>query len=337
MAALTRREYLQALEQAEKPIEKEFQNYIRLVVDNTTISVIEQHIREQNIDTLLRDLAISGAALTGINEAIRTAYLQGGQFEAPAARIIFDIRNERAEAWLRTQSSSFVTRITESQRQAIRITLESGMNLGRNPKQTALDIVGRIGRTGRRSGGIVGLADNQARYVSNAREQLLSGNPATMRGYFNRTLRDRRFDGIVKRAIDNGKAVSSDDVNRIVGRYADRLLNKRGLDIAETESLQAFNAARQEAAQQAIDQGVIDAGLTMGVWQHTSSRNPRDFHISMNGQERPIGVPFNSPTGAKMMYPGDSSLGAGAEDIIRCKCMKIIRYDFIQEAARRVA
>ncbi|MBN49985.1 MAG: hypothetical protein CMN85_10620 [Spongiibacteraceae bacterium] len=333
----TQRDYLKALEQSEKPVADEYRKYVRVTTASATILILEKHLREQDVDALLRDLAITGAALGGVNEAIRNAYLSGGEFEAPAARIQFDIRNPRAESWLRFQSSDLVTRITQAQRDAIRITLESSMRIGRNPRQTALDIVGRVGATGRRSGGIVGLSGPQSQYVSNAREQLLSGDPATMREYFNRTRRDRRFDGIVKRAIAAGKPVASRDVDRIAGRYADRLLEKRGVDIAITESLQSFNAARQEAAQQAIDQGIIDQGLTTAVWVHTSSRNPRDFHISMNGQKQPIGVPFQSPTGAKLMYPGDSSLGAGASDTVRCKCMKRVRYSYLEDAARRAA
>ncbi len=333
----SRRQYLQLLDDVANPIEREFLEYVRIAVGVATIAEIERAIESAAIADALRDIGVGAGALTGVNEAIRTAYLRGGQFEAPEARITFDIRNTRAENWLRNQSSSLVTRITESQRQGIQITLESNMRLGRNPRQTALDIVGRMGSTGRRTGGIIGLSETQAEYVANAREQLLSGDKRQMRQYFNRTRRDRRFDGIVNRAIEQGRPVSTKDVDRLTGRYADRLLKTRGDAIARTESIGALNAGRDEAVLQAIDEGVISSDLMEGEWDATSDDRTRDSHLFMDGQKRMQGEPFVSSTGARMMFPGDTSLGAGPEDLLNCRCFRIQRYNFIEQAARRAA
>lgn len=333
----TKREYLQLLDEMEKPIRDQFLQYVATAVGAASIAEVETLLRRGDIDGILSALGVNEAALADTTEAIRDAYIAGGKFEAPAARITFNIRNPGAENWIRQHSSDLVTRITNSQRQAIRETLESGMRLGRNPRQTALDIVGRVSQTGRRKGGIVGLTDPQAKYVANAREQLLSGDPSQMRQYFSRTRRDRRYDGIVNRAIEAGKPVKTADVDRIVGRYSDRLLNLRGETIGRTESIAALNAGRDQAAQQAISEGVISADLMLGTWLHSFSRNPRDTHIQMNGQKRKQGEPFQSPSGAMMMYPGDTSLGAGAEDVANCRCYRRMEYDFIEEAAREVA
>lgn len=334
MPTNSRRQYLELLDKVEKPIEQEFLEWVRVAVGAATIAEVEAHLREIDVDQVLRDLTVVSGGLSGTTEAIRTAYLQGGRFEAPAARITFDIRNVRAENWIRNNSSEFVTRIIESQREAIRTTLESGMRLGRNPRQTALDIVGRVGKTGRRSGGIVGLASNQAQYVANAREQLSSGDPSQMRQYFSRTRRDGRFDGIVKRAIESGKPVAAADIDRIVGRYADRLLFTRGESIGRTESIAALNAGREEAVLQAIDEGVISHEHTTGIWDATGDARTRPSHAYMEGQRRREGEPFRSSTGALMLFPGDTSLGAGAEDVISCRCFKRIEYDYIGQAAK---
>ena len=48
--------------------------------------------------------------------------------------------------------------------------------------------------------------------------------------------------------------------------------------------------------------------------------DPAD-HLHMDGQRVALNESFTDPkTGSKMMYPGDTSLGAGGEDIINCRC-----------------
>ncbi|WP_230079793.1 hypothetical protein, partial [Alteripontixanthobacter maritimus] len=50
---------------------------------------------------------------------------------------------------------------------------------------------------------------------ANARQELEELNGE----YFTRKLRDKRFDGIVRKAIATGKPLSVADVERIAGRY----------------------------------------------------------------------------------------------------------------------
>lgn len=337
MATRSRREYLAKLDEVEAPIRREFREFVRASVAAATIKNVEEGVERMDTDTILRDLSINRAALSPMAEAVRAAYLDGGRFEAPAARIMFDLQSPRAEQWIREHSSSLVTRITESQREGIREVLESNMRLGRNPRTTALDIVGRASRTGRRSGGIVGLSGPQAKYVTNMREELMSGDPSRMRNYFSRTRRDRRFDGIVRRAISAERSPSMEDIQRLSGRYSDRLLKLRGNNIARTESIEALNAGRDEAVQQAIDEGVINSELTIGVWDDTGDGRTRPDHRAMDGQRRREGRPFEAPDGSLLMYPGDTSMGASAEMVVNCRCFRRIQYDFIEEEARRAA
>ncbi len=84
----------------------------------------------------------------------------------------------------------------------MRITLERGQLEGNNPRVTALDIVGRIDPvTKKRVGGVIGLTNNQEQWVANGRRYLEQLDSK----YFNLELRDKRFDGTVKKAIEAGK------------------------------------------------------------------------------------------------------------------------------------
>ena len=188
----------------------------------------------------------------------------------------------------------------------------------------ALELVGRI-ENGKRTGGIVGLTSGQAGYVLNARRQLEELDP----DYFTRALRDKRFDRIVKKAIADGKPIAKADVDRITGRYADRLLNYRGEVIARTEMIAALHAGQYEGMRQLIDTGKVRADQVTKVWSATGDGRTRDTHLAMNGQTVRFDRPFVSPSGAQMRYPHDESLGAPADEIIQCRCTATYRVRWI--------
>src|SRR5699024_7431465 len=110
--------------------------------------------------------------------------------------------------------------------------------LGLHPRATALDLVGRVGPTGRREGGVVGLNRPQARAVANARLALSSGDPEHMRDYLQLQRRDRRYDHIVRRRIEAGQPLNERELGTILARYEDRLLQTRGETIARTETIE---------------------------------------------------------------------------------------------------
>lgn len=341
--AATPKEVLRQIDAAEPAIVSAFLEEVARIVDDAKLAETTELVSTGQIDRIAVVLGVDAPAFTLLLEAVRQVYLDGGLFEVgqiplldrPGGgrfRLRFDIRNLRAESWLREESSRLVTAITEDARVSIREVVAEGTRLGRNPRDTALDIVGRVNReTGRRLGGIIGLTDQQTRFTLNARAELLSGDPAVMRRYFERQRRDARFDRIVQKAISEKRAVAAADVDRIVARYADRLLKLRGDNIARTEALTAFSAAREEAYAQAVDSGVRPELIT-GTWRTAGDGRVRDAHRAMAGQRRPWGQPFQSPTGALMLHPGDTSLGAGPADVVNCRCVKVVKIDHLAEA-----
>lgn len=70
------------------------------------------------------------------------------------------MRNTAVENWLRDHGAELVKQVTDDQIAAIRLAIQKGIEAGRNPRNIALDIVGRIDKiTGRRVGGIIGLTE----------------------------------------------------------------------------------------------------------------------------------------------------------------------------------
>jgi hypothetical protein len=52
------------------------------------------------------------------------------------------------------------------------------------------------------------------------------------------------------------------------------------------------------------------------------------------GKGLPLEEPFESPTGAKLLFPGDSSLGAGAAEIVHCRCRVSYNVNFRDRGER---
>lgn len=339
------------VEALEPDIRDAFLRAVRSMRQSAPVSVLSDLLEAGRIDDVIEVLGMDTARLSPLTEAVRAAFVAGGVQGAaevppialairpiitgsyaarplsPVMRVSFDLLNPRAESWLREHSATLVTRIVEDQRTAIRQALTTGMHAGRNPRQTALDIVGRVAEGGRRSGGIVGLTSQQAQFVSNMRAEL--ADPARMANYFTRERRDRRFDATVRKAMEAGRPLSQADIDKIAGRYADRLLQLRGEMIARTESLAAFHAAREEAFRQAIAAGNLQPEHVRKKWGAVGDKRTRHSHAELNGTEIGLDELFTSPTGARMRYPGDTENGAGPADVAGCRCSAIYRIDML--------
>jgi hypothetical protein len=330
------------IEQFTPLIRAAFLAAIQDVKSTAVLTAIIEAIEAGDLQRAFRSLGFSEAAMRPLTLEIERAFEAGGMMVADSipgnvdgnvsvsrAVFRFDVRNSRAEAWLRDHSSTLVTRITTEQMEAVRTSIQSGMTAGTNPRTIALDLVGRIDpTTQRRVGGIVGLSAPQERYVANARREL--SDPTTASKWFSRDRRDARFDSIVQRSITTGEPLDAATIQRLTGKYADSLLQLRGETIARTEALQSLNQSQDEAFRQAIDQGVVNKSAVKRVWDSTGNDGrTRDTHLEMEGQTVGLDEPFTTPGGDKLMFPGDWSLGAPPEEIINCRCRVRMDVDFL--------
>lgn len=286
-------------------------------------------------------LQIDRVLLAPLDQAIQASYIAGGNVAmdaivatAPRAlRLVmrFDAGHPQAAQWLRTSSSSLVTEIVADQREGVREALRVGMEAGRHPRSVALEIVGRMDRvTKRRTGGLLGLTSQQMAWVRNARAELLSGDPALMRQYLVRKQRNKISDRTVLKAIREGRALTEAEVAKITARYSDKLLAYRGTVIARTEALTAFRAAQWDSIRQLVDSGKVRADQVTKVWSATLDGRTRDAHVALHNHKAGMDEAFISPlSGARMLYPGDTSMGAPGSETVQCRCMMQPRIDWI--------
>ena len=322
-------------------IRKAFLDAVQDISDRAIIGELTEAIRDGDLNRAIYSLGLDEAAFRSLTAEIEQAFETGGvttgntfpkRINTQTGRTVFrfDVRNSRAEATLRDHSSTLVREITEETRRVVRVTVQRGMAEGRNPRSTALDLVGRVdSQTGRRSGGVIGLTSKQEQWVANAKRDLENLDSR----YFTRTRRDKRFDSIVKKAIADGKPLDSATIDKLIGRYKDSLLQYRAESIARTESIAALNRSEHEAINQAVEQGAIKSSAIKRVWDSAGNDGrTRDTHLQMEGQTVGLNEPFTFPDGSKAMFPGDNSLGAPAEEIVMCRCIARTVIDWLADA-----
>jgi hypothetical protein len=333
------------IEQFEPKVRQAFRDAIDDITDAIVIRHVVERLEVGDLSGAVDVMRIEIEAFRPLEEAIQQAFGAGGSSAVegmPAiigpdgyrAIVRFGVRNVAAENWLREHSSTLITNIVEDQRIAVRETLEASLQRGDNPTRTATTVVGKVNRaTGRREGGILGLSAPQARYVSNARLQLSSGDPEAMQEYLTRVRRDKRFDRTVLKAIREGKTLPRDVVDKIVGRYSAKLLELRADTIALNETFNAMAASRDQAFRQQIEKGLLNPDHVTKTWKHTPQEAGRLQHIAMHNQKVRYNEPFIAPDSTPIMYP--HAPGVPAHHVIGCKCFCEYKIDFAAQLVNR--
>lgn len=329
---MTKKSIWQVIDDLTKDMIPTVRNAFSASISDVTNKVILQDlvtsIRLGDVLGAFRVLGFTEAAMRPLTAAVELALERGGIavggtfpsiLNTPTGRAVFrfDVRNSRAEAWLRDRSSSLVTRLQGEARVNLQNTMFEGLRAGDNPRTTALNVVGRINpQSGLREGGVIGLAQNQERWTARAKQQLENLDAA----YFQREMRDKRFDRTVEKAIREGKPLSKEVITKLTDRYKDNLLKLRGDTIARTETIQSLNRAEWEALKQAADMGAINEQSTKREWDDVGDSRTRRSHRRMNKQQVGLDEPFKTPGGELLMHPGDTTLGASADETIACRC-----------------
>ncbi len=320
-----------AIIQSQEPaIRRAFERGVAQIRDAASLAKIRDAIASGDIEQVLRIVDIDPAAFNEFRAALLKVYgdsgiatIQGQTWFYPdgtRAVVRWNSLSPRAEDFARQIGTGLITNITDDMATAVRNAVADGYAFGRSYNRIALDIVGRIGDNGRRSGGIIGLSAPQEQWVRNMRRYLevWPDWPSIQR----MTRRDKRFDKIIREAYEQGKPLTQAQIDKIIGRYADRLLERRGLTIARTETRKAAEEGKYDAWKQGLEKTGVPERFVIRTWVHTGRAvKDRPDHIAMNGSMmRGLQVPFILPDGTAMLHPHDASYGAGAKHTINCMC-----------------
>lgn len=335
----------EALAKLEPQVEAAFLAAIGDIRRTVDVGLVTRLIEGGDIEGAIRAMRFEASLFGPIDRALEESYRGGGiaaikglpvirdPFDGGRVALGFDARSPRAERWARDTSSRLIVGIVEDQRTMAREAIRQGLEAGRGPRSTALDIVGRVNKvTGRREGGLLGLDGPRA-----DRLRIVGDGMQTPEGV--RGLVIKRKDGTlvmrykvnsatetrILRAYKAGGAVPEPDRVLSMKQYSNQLLRDRGETIARTETITAYRAGRHDGFAQLVDSGVIRDDQIERVWSATGGPRTRDTHEGMNGETvTGIDTPWNV-NGSQMLYPGDTSMGAAAEETINCRCFETVR------------
>ncbi|MGE3404352.1 MAG: zeta toxin family protein [Vicinamibacterales bacterium] len=118
----------------------------------------------------------------------------------------------------------------------------------------------------------------------------------------------------VRRTLADGarKGLGIPAIARALEQATPEISYRRGVTIARTEVISASNLGSRA--------GAIDTGLALDhEWIATPGARTRPWHFAASGQIQPLNEPF-IVKGERLMFPGDSSLGASASNLVMCRC-----------------
>jgi hypothetical protein len=324
----SRRDKFQAVHDAadkmRPKLRKAFLLAIGLLKDQINMSDLETALAEGRIEAALRIVNVDalGDILIGkgidpdiksFREELRTAFGAGatvGISQLPkkaAVGISFDIFNPRAVAWAETRTALLIRQVTKATQDGVRVIITNAVETGVAPRTAARSIRE-----------LVGLTNSQAKAVTNFKNQLDSQQNLGFKAPWLRRL-SAAEKAVVRRHMKKG-GLSSTQINKLVNRYHQSLVNKRSLDIARTESINAVQAGQLESWRQAQDQGLLPDTVKR-EWLVTPDDRLREDHAAIPGMN-PDGVgldeQFQTPFGP-VIGPHDSHI-----DLINCRCVAIL-------------
>ena len=222
--------------------------------------------------------------------------------------IDYDVVNQNAINAMQRNKLDLVQGFTDTQKTTSRAAITEGIRRGDNPRKQAKNLIDSLG-----------LTPHQQQVVNNY-ERALRG---ASRDALSNKLRNAGDDAAVRRAADLGEALPEARIEKMVERYRKRMIAHRATVIARTEALRSVHEGSDSMFAQAFADGILEEDDVFQTWHTAKNERVRGSHRAMHRQERPVGEPFISGLGNRLMRPGDSS--APAADVINCRCRKTVQ------------
>jgi len=250
---MTRKRLQELLDRQTPRVRRRYLAAMQRVRSRATLAKLEDALESGTIATVLDEVERGAALFAAQTEAV-TALVANEVAEQLSKKldvvVTYDGTNERAVAQLRSNRQ----RVIHAMREEAWEVMADGIKSGTNPREQARAIRDSIG-----------LTPKQAEWVRSYRRRLETLD----RGALGMELRDARYDGTVRRAIDEAKPLTAKQIDKLVERYYQRALRYRAEVISRTETMSAVHAGQHEAYQQAIDDGTLDADLAIQTWPGT--------------------------------------------------------------------
>lgn len=310
---------LRQADQLSAKVRQAFLDAVNRLGEQVDINQIKSLLQQGRPDQALRvvDTQLLAQGFQPVAEAITGAAVDAARHTARAVNalgemnISFGLTNPQTVDFLRTYEMGLIRAMSQDSLASVRAAIQAGVAAGRNPLDVARDVRQ-----------FIGLTESQTRAVQNYRSALESGT----RDALSRGLRDRRFDPTVARAARGERALSNEQIDNMVSRYAARYLKYRSETIARTESIRALNAGNHQLWNQAAASGKVSANLVTRKWVTVGDHKVRASHRAIPGMN-PAGVglnvPFASPEGP-ILYPGDPNQSASM--VANCRCTVLYRF-----------
>lgn len=296
-----------------------FRQAIQTIKDDIDLRELEVLIARGQLDRVERRITRAANVVAArIGEAYVTSARDTSRFLGEALRvdIAFDVSNERAINLIRRSRLNLIREFEQEQREVVRASLVRQLQTGSSPRQTAQTVRDFIGLT---------VKQNEA--VTRYQAALESGSVEAL----NRSLRDRRFDRSVRRAANENRPLTPEQIERQVQRYRERFIRFRAENIGRTEGQRALNAGRHESYQQLIDDGVLTEDQIVRTWRTNRDGRERLSHNLLHGTEvRGLSQRYETFSGVTLLHPVDPT--APAEETAQCRCTETIRILRAQEA-----
>lgn len=232
---------------------------------------------------------------------------------AIAPAIEFHRLSDRLIDAARALDTRVIQGIKEELRGSVRQRVEAGLLAGENPRATARGIRE-----------VVGLAPNQEAAVRNFERMLREGDAEL----FTRKLRDRRFDGTIRKAFSAG-GLSEDQIVKMSDAYRRRYLAHNAETHARSAAIDAMRQANFTAMEEAIENGFVDEATVIKSRVTAGDDRVRDEHreIAEATRENPIGMRDEYPNGE--VISGELSWN--------CRCRDWLRVDIAAIRVREPA
>lgn len=327
------------LEELAPSVEKQFRAAIEDIQSGVVISAVTERLEAGDVSGAMELLNIEEDSFSIFYESLRNAVVLVGALVAtdvprlknPQGRTVvfrFNPQNNALMNWFDTNTRSLVSTFLNTINQNARNVIASGILSGRSPELMVYDIVGRLNKqTGKRDGSILGMTTPNTDTVMKVQTGLLRGEPEEMKHYLKLKRRDTRYDNLVNKAIAGEYKLTSDDIAIMMTLLKQSYYNLRTEAVVETSLKVVSSTTKDNVYRQSIAKALLTQTDIERVWRSMADEDVRHTHRLLNGQTKDgFDDPFQSTSGALMRFAGDTSYGAGANEISFCRCHTEYRY-----------